>query len=427
MKNLPNQKNKLKDLIYIQGNKPCDEQTIKGLFRAIVEPVLDRKAEGLVLFRLGEKSKKSFEGLLKRFEYSLAETYDFSTTPISENIENILKENIWESTEFVYVLTKRYGVSFIFDYEVADLDGFAGTYTLFNSKFLNDTFDIINANSITDLSAFNENLHPERRDNDVLNASIQKLIEILNETNQEMMISELQKEDIEEPGDLASRLDFISNKSRYVAHEIRNQLSICDLYSSIIEKQIKKLGLENEITEKSMLNALSCIQKSLKVASTELVDLKSLNNNDLKKYSLNELIETSIELSKVYSNGKDISISISYEKTTDEKVMVDESKFLAALINIIKNAVESIEETGSINIKSEVVGEEISIVISNNGAPIQEDLKEKIFEDRFSTKTSGSGVGLFICKKSLEEQYANLKLKKSDEVSTEFEITLPKI
>lgn len=425
MKNLPNQKNKLKDLIYIQGNKPCDEQTIKGLFRAIVEPVLDRKAEGLVLFRLGEKSKKSFEGLLKRFEYSLAETYDFSTTPISENIENILKENIWGSTEFVYVLTKRYGVSFIFDYAVAALDGFAGTYTLFNSKFLNDTFDIINANSLTNLSAFNENLHPERRDNDVLNASIQKLVEILNETNQEMMISELQKEDVEETGDLASRLDFISNKSRYVAHEIRNQLSICDLYSSIIEKQIKKLGLENEITEKSMLNALSCIQKSLRVASTELVDLKSLNNNDLKKYNLNELIETSIELSKVYSNGKDISIS--YEKTTDEKVMVDESKFLAALINIIKNAVESIEETGNINIKSEVVEEEISIVISNNGAPIQEDLKEKIFEDRFSTKTSGSGVGLFICKKSLEEQYANLKLKKSDEVSTEFEITLPKI
>ncbi len=49
-------KNQLKNLTYIQENKPCNEQTIKGLFRAIVEPILEANVEAVVLCRLEEKS-----------------------------------------------------------------------------------------------------------------------------------------------------------------------------------------------------------------------------------------------------------------------------------------------------------------------------------------------------------------------------------
>lgn len=424
MKNLNNkQKNKLKDLIYIQGNKPCDEQTIKGLFRSITEPVLDKKAEGLVLFRLSEKSKRAFDGILKRFEYANADVYDFSSTPISENIENILQEDIWEKTEFVYVLTKRFGVSFIFDYDVIDLDGYAGTYILYNSKFVSDTFDIINANSLTNLSAFNENLHPERRDNDILNDSIIKLVDILNETNQEILISESQKKEEVEDADLASRLEFIANQSRYVAHEIKNQLSICDLYSSIIQKQLQKVELKNDSVEISVNNALKCIQKALKLASNSLIDLRSLQNTELKKHDLNELVKSAIELARSYVGDKNIEISTEFSDSPS--VAVDEDKFVAALINLIKNAVESIEEEGRIDVKTTVADEMVSISISNTGKPIAQDLQSKIYEDGFTTKESGSGLGLYICKKTLEDQYAQLKLKKSDNTSTEFEIKLP--
>ena len=63
---------------------------------------------------------------------------------------------------------------------------------------------------------------------------------------------------------------------------------------------------------------------------------------------------------------------------------------------------------------------------SNTGKPITIEIQEKIFKEGFTTKVTGSGLGLYICKKSLEEQFAQLKLKKSDENLTEFEITLLK-
>lgn len=421
-------KNKLKDLIYIQENKPCNEQTVNGLFRSIVEPILEKNVESLILCRLEEKSKKNFDGILKRLEYSNAKLYDFSDTPLSEKFENVLKEKLWDKTEFIYILAERFGAVLIFDYEESEIKDVAQIYLLHNSKNLSDAFDVINSNSKINFSEYQEKSHPDRRDNDVLNISIRKIVENLNEKNQEILISELAKENVENNPDLASRLDFISGKSNYVSHEIRNQLSICSLYSNIIQKQWKKVQFESEDVKKSMTNAVECIQKSLKMASNLILDLKSLKNSDLREYDLKDLIDTAMELAKVYANGKNITFKNEISQSTN--VLVDENKFLAVLINLIKNAVESMDEeskkAGEIIIKTEIEDENAKVIISNNGKPITKEIQEKIYEEGFTTKSAGTGLGLAICKKTLEEQFAQLKLKKSDEVSTEFEIVLLK-
>lgn len=417
-------KNKLKDLIYIQENKPCNEQTVKGLFRSIVEPILEKDVESLVLCRLEEKSKNIFSGILKRLEYSKAKLYDFSDSPLSKNFKNVLKDKIWNKTEFIYVLAERFGAVLIFDYEESGIDGSAQIYTLYNSKNLSEAFEIINSNSQIDLSKYHEKIHPDRRDNDLLNNSIRKIVENLNETNQEILISELTKEPIEKDNDLASRLEFLVSKSSYVAHEMRNLLSICNLYSTIIEKQSDKVNFKDVNAEKSILNARDCIRKSLKMTGNLLLDFKSLNSIDLKEHDLKELVSTGIELAHAYANGKNIDFKSEIEQTAN--ILVDENKFLSVLINLIKNAIESINEEakGEILVRTEISGDKAKIIISNNGNPISKELQEKIFEAGFTTKSTGTGLGLVICKKTLEEQFAQLKLLKSDEVSTEFEITV---
>lgn len=423
MKGLYKQKNQLKDLIYIQENKPCNEQTIKGLFRSIVEPILESNLDGLVLCRLEKKSRQQFDSTLKRLEYSKAKVYDFSETPIG-NFENILKESTWGKTEFVYVLAERFGAVLIFDYEESEMKGEAGIYILHNSKNLSDIFEIININSKIDLSEYQEKFRPDRRDNDALNNSIRKIVEILNDTNQEVIISELAKENVEEEGDLGARLNFLLAKSSYVAHEMRNLLSICNLYSTIIDKQSAKVNFEDEGTKNSIINARNCIKKSLAMTGNLLLDFKSLNNVDLKEYDLKTLIETGMDLAQIYATSKDITFEIKTFESVN--VFVDENKFLSVLINLIKNAVESIEEKGKISIATKITDKNVKITVANNGKPIPEDIQEKIFEEGYTTKPSGSGLGLIICKKTLEEQYAQLKLKKSDEISTEFEINLLK-
>ena len=401
-------KNRLKDLIYIQENKPCSENAIDGMVRSMLEPLFESPEEkGVVLYRFNNNNK--YSGLLRRLGYTAVDVYNFS-----EGSED-LKEDIWDTTEFLYVLTGRYGASFVYDFQTEDVEHFAGYYLLYNSVNLRESFEIIEENCTKDISAYKEQYKPDRRDNLLMNESIRKIVDLMSETTQEAMLADIEKDALTKSDDLAKRLEFINSKSRYVVHEIRNQLSICELYANIIEKHCE---LKDNV---DCTNAVDCIKTAVKIASSALMDLKSLDNKDLQVYNVKEMVEKAVLLSKVYANNKSIEFVTKFDDK-NSSIFADEAKFLAALVNIIKNAIEAIEDSGKIEVSTSIKDDFISIIVSNNGLKIPEETQQKIFMDGFTTKTSGSGIGLYVCRQSLEEQFARLELLKSDDNSTDFEI-----
>lgn len=213
--------------------------------------------------------------------------------------------------------------------------------------------------------------------------------------------------------------DLIKEQSRCIAHEMRNHISICELYTQIIKKNLEKEGIQNS----SLNNALNCINKSLKIMSNSLLDLKSLDNFNLKKVNIKKVLEEGIKLATAYISDKKIKITSNIN--IDAEVFIDENKFLACIVNIIKNAIEAIKKEGKINVSLEIEGDYIHIKISNNGEPISQEKQKSIFEEGFTTKPTGSGLGLHICANNLKAQNATLKLTKSTTEITEFEIILP--
>ena len=216
-----------------------------------------------------------------------------------------------------------------------------------------------------------------------------------------------------------SELELFKSQTRCIAHEIRNHLSICELYTQIVKKQLEKDCIENPTLD----NALSCIQKSLRIIGNSLLDLKSLNNFSTDRYDLLKLLKNAIELSTVYIQDKNIKINFIEGETAIVKV--DENKFLACVVNIIKNGIEAIPVKGEINIKNNIKNGNVHIIISNNGKAISKEKQKQIFNEGFTTKASGSGLGLHICKNNLAAQNAELRLNKSDTKTTEFEIIIP--
>lgn len=213
--------------------------------------------------------------------------------------------------------------------------------------------------------------------------------------------------------------DLIKEQSRCIAHEMRNHISICELYTQIIKKNLEKEGIQNT----SLNNALNCINKSLKIMSNSLLDLKSLDNFNLKKVNIKKILEEGIKLATAYISDKKIKITSNIN--IDAEVFIDENKFLACIVNIIKNAIEAIKKEGEINVSLEIEGDYIHIKISNDGEPISQKKQKSIFEEGFTTKPTGSGLGLHICANNLKAQNATLKLTKSTTEITEFEIILP--
>lgn len=213
--------------------------------------------------------------------------------------------------------------------------------------------------------------------------------------------------------------EIIYEQSRCIAHEMRNHLSICELYTQIIRKNLEKEGIKNSSIE----NALNCINKSLKIMNNNLLDLKSLNNFSPKICSIKKILEEGIKLSQVYICEKDIKITSDLQ--TDANVYIDENKFLACIVNIIKNAIEAISKEGEIRISLQLADGKAHIKISNNGEAISKEKQKAIFEEGFTTKPTGSGLGLHICANNLKVQNAILQLAESTPEKTVFEIVLP--
>lgn len=213
--------------------------------------------------------------------------------------------------------------------------------------------------------------------------------------------------------------EIIYEQSRCIAHEMRNHLSICELYTQIIRKNLEKEGIKNSSIE----NALNCINKSLKIMNNNLLDLKSLNNFFPKICSIKKILEEGIKLSQVYICEKDIKITSDLQ--TDANVYIDENKFLACIVNIIKNAIEAISKEGKIRISLQLADGKAHIKISNNGEAISKEKQKAIFEEGFTTKPTGSGLGLHICANNLKVQNAILQLAESTPEKTVFEIVLP--
>jgi len=213
--------------------------------------------------------------------------------------------------------------------------------------------------------------------------------------------------------------DMIKMQARCISHEIRNQLSISDVYCEIIKKHLEKNG----VSIPSVDNALNCIKKATKMIGNSLLDLKALNNYDMKCCDLDNLLEQGVELSKVYISDKTIDILL--ESNLKVCISVDENKFLACILNLIKNAIEAIELKGFVKISTCLDGDFVCIKFANNGEKIPDAFLDKIFTIGETSKCYGSGLGLYICKSNLQSMGADLALVSSNDDITIFEIRYP--
>ena len=140
-----------------------------------------------------------------------------------------------------------------------------------------------------------------------------------------------------------------------------------------------------------------------------------------EKENLKEYIsENNDNLQKMNQDSHNVAVALLNHKLPE--LIEDDKK---GEIRMGKNAIEAIEKRGEINISLEINNNNVHIKISNNGNPISPEKQNAIFEEGFTTKQTGSGLGLHICTNNLKAQNAILKLNCSTPQKTEFEIILP--
>ena len=296
------QKNLLKDLIYLGQTKPVTKQTIKGLFRFALEPLLESQTQkAVVLIRLFDT--KELDGVLKRLDFTNAEVYSFDDTTKEENLT---QNDIWGQTEFLVLLSPRYSACMLWDYSTESIKDTSCLYYLLNSREVNNVVRIISENSKIDLMRYTQEYTPERRSNELLNQAIHKFINFADSFVEEAALTQAEAGLLSENDDIVKKYDYISTKSKIISHDIKNHLSIIDLYSKIMEKRLEHVN-SAELKD-SLTNAISSIKKSKDSIEVLLTELKTIQSAKLETLNFSKILGNSINLVKAKAQQSNVNI-----------------------------------------------------------------------------------------------------------------------
>lgn len=380
------------------------KKTVIGLLRSLLEPIANQNAQSFILTRL--KNTGDIDGILKRLEYcSNVEMYSFLDREI------VVNDNLVE-LEFVIITSHRYNAVLIWDYSQSSDKNSTKIYLRANSKDVNDVFEIAKEQLKVNFDEKFYSFRPERRENTILNMAILNVLKILNENIVENEFNSKEQEVFANKLQTQNEVDKINANIRHGCHEIRNQLSILDIYSQILEKQLGKNS------------SIDLIKKSISQIRLQLDELRSSDNLNLEEKNLKDIILSSIDVFEQILKERNNTIEF-VDKTKDgAMVFVDEDRFFAILNNVVKNADESTSDD-KIEISLEKDEKYAKIFIKNHGEKIPEELCENLFKDGFTTKKEGWGVGLGVCRKYLAMQLGSISLVKSNDNETEFLIKIP--
>jgi signal transduction histidine kinase len=115
----------------------------------------------------------------------------------------------------------------------------------------------------------------------------------------------------------------------------------------------------------------------------------------------------------------------------EDEIMVnfDRTQLIRVVTNLVKNGIQAIpddREQPKIEVKVFSEGQNVMVTVADNGVGISEDNKIKIFEPKFTTKSSGMGLGLAMVKNIVETYKGNITFTSQLGIGTTFTVTFPK-
>lgn len=200
-----------------------------------------------------------------------------------------------------------------------------------------------------------------------------------------------------------------------VVHEIRNPLTSIKGFIDLLQAGIDR----KEVYFNIMIEEIEKIEK----LSTELLYVsKPLTHNHVYQW-LKKMVEDVIVLLNTQAVKKNIILNLDCPE--DVVVYADRSQMKQAFINLIKNAIEAMYEPGQIKIKVQLEDEFCLISVIDEGPGIPMHLINQIKEPFFTTKKDGTGLGLMITTRIIDNHNGLFKIIPNEEKGTTFEIKLP--
>ncbi|MCB9493808.1 MAG: hypothetical protein H6681_00005 [Desulfobacteraceae bacterium] len=218
---------------------------------------------------------------------------------------------------------------------------------------------------------------------------------------------------------LNERLATVGKLAAGVAHEIRNPLSSIKGFSTCIKENPENFSQSIQIS-KMIINEVERLDKVV----GQLLDFAKPVNLIKEQVILSQLVSETLQLVEREASENEIEIIRLFHN--DPLLEIDRDKIKQVFLNILYNALESINEKGRIAIELNSDDEKAVLKFTDSGGGISEDSMPHIFDPYFTTKPAGTGIGLAISRNIILAHNGKIYAESSKNSGTTFYIEFPK-
>jgi signal transduction histidine kinase len=224
----------------------------------------------------------------------------------------------------------------------------------------------------------------------------------------------------------SERLNALTLLAAGVAHEIGNPLNSLNIHLQLMERKVREL--EN--------GAQAELQESIGVARSEISRLDSIitqflrairpTKPQLRPENVNTIIDETVRVFAPEIQDRDIVVE--QELRSDLPLLqLDRDQMKQAFYNVIKNSLEAMKRPGILRIRTDMDGTHVLISFTDTGGGISAENLSHVFEPYFTTKSSGTGLGLLIVRRIVREHGGELLIQSNEGKGLTLTIRLPYI
>lgn len=387
-------------------------ETFQSLYSCITRMVRDHRMPGFVITRTLDD--EAFETMA----HALDEIPELPLYRLNQPDLFPTGTGICDQTGFLIVLTSRLCATLFWSAAThATYRMYDGGWTFHPGDTRTIAGHLISHLDQPELDHLLRNTPVDRRYDDKLNVLITSLVHGLENRNRELTVALDQLKILNKRNVDTERMAAIGQLSSVIAHEIRNPLGLIDLYAKLTEDHLGKLELPTQDDKKDLLlKNLSLIRQATGNLESILSELTNysrplrLNRQDT---DLAQLVHDVCDFYRPSYQEKAVELHVATSK--NEWLSVDADKLRQALINLLKNALEASKGGMSVQVSVEAGTDDLQLFVkvADQGSGVSPQNTEKLFTPYFSTKGSGTGLGLAHSRKILQAHGGSVELLSS--------------